>query len=61
MKVPLWAIYVGPGLALLSIVVSFVSNNVALFLWLLLPLRDLLFMFRVFPATCPINNPCAPD
>lgn len=40
-KMPLWAVYAGPGLALVSIAVSFVNIDVALFLWLLLPLRDL--------------------
>jgi len=56
-KVPWWTVYAGPGLALVSIVVSFVSIDVALFLWLLLPLRDLFFMLRVFPSSPPINNP----
>jgi uncharacterized membrane protein len=56
-KVPLWTVYAGPGLALVSIVISFVSNDVALFLWFLLPLRDLFFMLRVFPGSSPINNP----
>jgi uncharacterized membrane protein len=56
-KVPLWASYAGPGLALVSIVVSFVNIDVALFLWLLLPLRDLFFMLRVFPGSPPFNTP----
>ena len=56
-KVPLWAGYSGPGLALVSIVVSLVSSNGALFLWLLLPLRDLFFILRVFPGSPPINKP----
>ena len=43
-KVPLWTVYAGPGLALVSIAISFVSNDVALFLWLLLPLRDLFIL-----------------
>lgn len=55
-KVPLWTVYTGPGLALVSIVVSFVSNDAALFLWFLLPLRDLFIMFRVSPGSSPINN-----
>jgi len=42
-KVPMWAVYAGPGVALVSIGISFLNINVALFLWLLLPLRDLLF------------------
>ena len=42
-KVPMWAVYAGPGIALVSIGISFLNINVALFLWLLLPLRDLLF------------------
>jgi uncharacterized membrane protein len=57
MKVPWWTVYTGPGLALVSIVVSFVSSNVALLLWLLLPLRDLSVMLRVSPGSSPINNP----
>jgi uncharacterized membrane protein len=56
-KVPLWVVYAGPGLALVSIVVSFVSNNVALLLWLLLPLRELSFMLWASPGSSPINNP----
>jgi len=56
-KVPLWTAYVGPGLALVSIVVSFVNLDVALFLWFLLPMRDLFFMLRKFPVSPPINNP----
>ena len=56
-KVPLWVVYAGPGLALVSIVVSLVSSNVALLLWLLLPLRDLSVMLRVSPGSSPINNP----
>jgi len=55
--VPLWAVYAGPGLALFSIGISFLSNNVALFLWFLLPLRDLFFMLREFPASPPIKTP----
>jgi uncharacterized membrane protein len=56
-KVPWWTVYAGPGLALVSIVVSLVSSNVALLLWLLLPLRDLSVMLRVSPGSSPINNP----
>jgi uncharacterized membrane protein len=56
-KVPLWVGYSGPGLALMSIIVSLVSNNVALLLWLLLPLRDLSVMLRVSPGSPPINKP----
>jgi len=46
-KVPLWTAYAGPGLALVSIAISFVSNDVALFLWLLLPLRNLFVLDQV--------------
>ncbi|HEU0067725.1 MAG TPA: TMEM175 family protein [Nitrospiraceae bacterium] len=49
-KIPLWAIYAGPGVALVSIGISFVNIDVALFLWLLLPLREVLFMIKDFPA-----------
>ena len=56
-KVPWWTVYAGTGLALVSIVVSFVSSNVALLLWLLLPLRDLSFMLRASPGSSPINRP----
>lgn len=55
-KVPLWVAYAGPGLALVSIIVSLMSNNVALLLWLLLPLRDLFFMLRAFPGPSPMHN-----
>jgi uncharacterized membrane protein len=55
--VPVWAVYAAPGLALVSIIVSLVSNNVALLLWILLPLRELFFMLRVSPGSSPINNP----
>jgi uncharacterized membrane protein len=55
-KVPWWSVYAGPGLALVSIVVSFMSINVALFLWLLLPLRDLFILGRKSPGSHPINN-----
>jgi uncharacterized membrane protein len=56
-KVPLWTVYTGPGLALMSIIVSFVSNDLALFLWFLLPLRDLSIMLRVSFDSSPIKNP----
>ena len=55
-KVPWWSVYAGPGLALVSIVVSFMSIDVALFLWLLLPLRDLFILGRKSPGSHPINN-----
>ncbi len=55
-KVPLWAIYVGPGLALVSILVSFVNLDIALLLWFLLPLRDLFIMLRASPGSSPSNN-----
>lgn len=55
-KVPLWVGYSGPLLALVSIVVSFVSSDVALFLWFLLPLRDLSVLLRVSPGSSPIKN-----
>jgi uncharacterized membrane protein len=56
-EVPLWVVYAGPGLAFVSIIVSLVSNNVALLLWFLLPMRDLFFMLRASPGSSPINNP----
>jgi len=49
-KVPWWTAYTGPGLALGSIAVSFVSIDAALLLWLLLPLRDLVILGRLFLA-----------
>jgi len=55
-KVPWWSVYVGPGLALVSIVVSFVSIDAALLLWLLLPLRDLFILGRVSSGSSPIKN-----
>jgi hypothetical protein len=55
-KVPWWSVYAGPGLALVSIAVSFLSINVALFIWLLLPLRDLFVLGRESPGSPPINN-----
>ena len=48
-RVPWWTAYTGPGLALVSICVSFVSINAALLLWLLLPLRDLFVLGRLSP------------
>ena len=36
---PWWAVYAGPVLALVSILLSFVSLNAALLIWLLLPIR----------------------
>jgi uncharacterized membrane protein len=55
-KVPWWSVYAGPGLALVSIAVSFLSINVALFIWLLLPLTDLFVLGRESPGSPPINN-----
>jgi uncharacterized membrane protein len=57
-KVPWWIVYTGPGLAMVSIGVSFVSNDAALFLWILLPLRDL-FILGQGPqrGLPPIKNP----
>jgi uncharacterized membrane protein len=56
-KVPWWTAYAGPALALGSIVVSFVSIDAALLLWLLLPFRDLFVLSRVSPPGLPpINN-----
>lgn len=45
-ELPLWSAYAGPALALASILMSFVSINVALSFWLLLPLRDLFILDR---------------
>jgi uncharacterized membrane protein len=56
-KVPWWTAYTGPGIALVSILISFVNINLALFLWFLLPLRDLSIMLRASPTSSPINNP----
>lgn len=52
-KVPWWTAYTGPALALGSIFVSFVSIDVALLLWLLLPLRDLFVLGRLSPPSLP--------
>jgi TMEM175 potassium channel family protein len=49
-KVPWWSVYTGPFLALLSILVSFVSIDTALFLWLLLPVRDLVLLGQGSPS-----------
>lgn len=56
-KVPWWTVYTGPGIALVSIGASFVSIDVALFLWFFLPLRDLFLTLRASPGSSPINNP----
>jgi uncharacterized membrane protein len=45
-ELPLWSVYAGPVLALMSILMSFVSINFALSFWLLLPLRDLFVLDR---------------
>jgi hypothetical protein len=39
-----------------SIVVSFLNIDVALLLWLLLPLRDLLYLGRESPDSPGTNN-----
>ena len=46
-EVPWWTAYSGPGLALVSIMVSFLSINTTLLLWLILPLRDLILLNRL--------------
>ena len=56
-NVPSWGFYLGPALALVSIGMSFVNNNAALSLWLLLPMRNLFFLFREYPASSPMKNP----
>ena len=56
-KISLWGVYAGPVLALMSIGISFVSNEVALFIWFLLPLRNLLFLLRESPSSSPIKSP----
>jgi uncharacterized membrane protein len=56
-KVPWWTTYTGPGIALVSILVSFVNIDIALFLWFLLPLRDLSMVLRGFSGSSSINNP----
>ena len=40
--VPWWMVYAGPILALASIILSFVRIDVALLIWVLLPMRQLL-------------------
>jgi len=42
-----WVVYFGPLLAIASIAVSFVSIPLSLVLWLLLPLRNLLLLWRL--------------
>jgi uncharacterized membrane protein len=51
--VPWWSAYAGPALALMSILMSFVSINVALSFWLLLPLRDLFLLGRASRSGLP--------
>lgn len=48
-KTSWWATYAGPGLALISIAVSFINIHVALLVWLLVPLRDWFLLRRVSP------------
>ena len=55
-KVPVLIAYAGPLLALVSIGASFVSTNAALFLWLILPLRDLFVLGQGSPGRSPIDN-----
>jgi len=55
-KVPWWSVYAGPLLALMSIVVSFVSIDAALMLWILLPLRDLFALDRRSSDSPSANN-----
>jgi uncharacterized membrane protein len=50
-KVPWGTAYFGPAIALVSILVSFLSIDVALVLWFLLPLRDLSIMLRSSPGS----------
>lgn len=56
-KIHWWTAYIGPAIALVSILLSFVNINVALCLWFLLPLRDLTILLRSSPGSSPINNP----
>ncbi|MDF0644226.1 MAG: TMEM175 family protein [Nitrospira sp.] len=46
-EIPWWTAYTGPGVALGSIVLSFLSIEVALLFWLVLPLRDLILLTRL--------------
>jgi len=39
---PWWTVYAGPVLALVSILLSFVRLDVALLIWLLLPIREII-------------------
>jgi uncharacterized membrane protein len=57
-ELPLWSAYAGPALALMSILMSFVSINFALSFWLLLPLRDLFILERAsLNRLPPTKNP----
>ncbi len=56
-KVPWWTAYTGPGIAVVSILVSFVNINIALFLWFLLPLTQLFIMLRASSGQSSIGNP----
>ena len=56
-KIPLWTSYAGPGIALVSILVSFINIDVALVLWFLLPLRDMSIQLRSSLGSSSINNP----
>ena len=44
---PGWSLYVGPMIAATSILVSFVSSEVAVLLWLLLLLRSFFVLYRL--------------
>ncbi|SLM49504.1 conserved membrane protein of unknown function [Nitrospira japonica] len=46
-KISWWTAYTAPGVALASILVSFLSINAALLLWLVVPLRDLMLLNRL--------------
>jgi len=56
-KVPWWTAYSGPGIAVVSILVSFVNIDIALFIWFLLPLINLSIMLRASSGSSSINNP----
>ena len=45
-KIPLWAVFFGPGIAIVSIMISSVSINIALLLWLLLPLVSMYLLSK---------------